>query len=431
MTSLLRSLLVILLSVFSVVLAEVPVLGTVLDEENDDAISFATLSYLSGKNIGQTDARGFFEVLVGSENAVIVVKKPGYEDVTIRLDEYPDLLDVLITMQRKGLQLETKQVKGQRKVSRLGGEMEGIEALERILGMRFDINDHLSQMQGISGQGEFTSDISYEGSRSVDVTHYLGGFRVPALRHLDIGFPGNLSIINPHVLKGIQVRDKPADGPLDQGLSTALEYRLYEGNPYAFDYRVGLGTTHREFYVSGPWLWWDSFVFSYRYLDSEPLESLGEKFFTQYNKRGSEGDCTEDCDQGALKENFDLSSGDLYFNMADNNEDGSLTTLTNVFSWDEYSALQDQSDDFKSVKPLELFKGEQNIFLSSLNHTTVSGSKYHLGYYRQEEKDAFRDTLNFRYAYIEDDNEFIMSRDSNKLEDSERLTSIISGGVVG
>ena len=269
------------------------VIGVVLEAESDLPVKDVVVAYKSGKRIGETDSRGRFELSVDSKSATLVFKKEGFDSVFVDLPDVPDLMDMVVTLSTNVTNLGASTIIG-------GGEPDKwevertvkLEKLEDAAGMRFDLTEHLSQMPGISGQKDFSSALYYEGSRASDVAYHLGRLRIPNMRHLDVGFPGNLSIVNPHTLSGIEVHDHYGQGPLGQGLATSIQY-LPEQTKGEWGLRGSAGLTLQEIVLDAPFFVWDSFRFAFRRLDGEMLKNLGEKFFTEFRKR--DDDCSGDC----------------------------------------------------------------------------------------------------------------------------------------
>ena len=130
-----------------------------------------------------------------------MVKKEGYDSLTVNVSEFPDFLDMVILVSTNVRDLgQSTVIGGENIVEWENVRHVELDKLEDAAGMRFDLTEHLSQMSGISGQKDFSSALFYDGSRAEEVIYHLGRLRVPNMRHLDVGFPGNLSVINPHVM---------------------------------------------------------------------------------------------------------------------------------------------------------------------------------------------------------------------------------------
>ena len=74
------------------------IIGVVLEAESDLPVKDVAVSYKSGKRIGETDSRGRFELSVDSKNATLVFKKEGFDSVFVDLQDFADLLDMVITL---------------------------------------------------------------------------------------------------------------------------------------------------------------------------------------------------------------------------------------------------------------------------------------------------------------------------------------------
>lgn len=371
------------------------IVGVVLESESDLPIKDVQIAYQSGKKIGTTNSSGRFELTVESKSASLVFKKDGYDSVFVELQDFADLLDMVITLSTNVRDLGASTI--------VGGGDEGakwdvertvkLDKLEDAAGMRFDLTEHLSQMPGISGQKDFSSALYYEGSRAEDVAYHLGRLRVPNMRHLDVGFPGNLSVINPHILSGIEIHDHYGSGPLGQGLATSVQY-LPEQTDGNWGLKGAFSTTLREVVVDAPFLIWDSFRFAFRMLDDEMLKNLGEKFFSEFRKR--DGDCAENC-KVKSSDPFDLRAFDIYAQFNGSDEMGNATwALRTLFSSDEYTIHQDTSRAYDVVNAVDIIDGKQTYLVVSGEYVSKLGTSLHAGVVRETLGDDLRDTTGFR-----------------------------------
>jgi hypothetical protein len=357
----------------------VPIKGVVAEETTDNVIPYTYISYISGKALGQSDDRGRFEFELDSKNAILVFKKNGFDSLIVEMQDYGDLLDVVVSMHSNAKHLGSATVVGG------GGAWQNprvvsVQKLEDAAGLRFDLTEHLSQMPGISGQMDFSSNLFYDGSRSEEIAYHLGEFRIPNMRHLDIGFPGNLSVINPHVVENINISEHYGANPFNQGLAGSIQFEQRNATDFKAD--VSLGTTLREIYMEGPWLFWDGFAFSARYLEPSMLKNMGEKFFTEFKRTN------ESCD-GCSKESnsFSLFSTDLYGRFFGSDSLHNSWAITGLYSSDEYSIRQDTST---------IIQGSQFYGLTFAEYKTLSGTNIYAGVISKQTTDSLRDTSAFR-----------------------------------
>lgn len=393
-----RSLLIFVLFFATFLFAATPTLivGVVLESETDLPIKDASITYLSGKKLGETDSDGRFELTVDSRNAILLFKKDGFDSVQIELQDFADLYDMVITMQTtsdvRNLGTSTVIGGGGDKVQWSFERKVNLDKLEDAAGMRFDVTEHLSQMPGISGQKDFSSALYYEGSRAGDVAYHLGQLRIPNMRHLDVGFPGNLSVINPHILSGIEIHDHYGEGPIGQGLATSVQY-IPEQTKGDWGLRGTAGITLQEVTVDAPWLFWDSFRFAFRRLDPEMLKNLGEKFFTEFRKRG--GECVDNCKVKSADE-FDLEAYDVYAQFNGSDSSGNTWALRTLYSTDEYSIHQDTSKAVDEVNSIDIIEGKQQYLVVGAEYNARDGLSAHAGIVREVLGDTLRDTTGFR-----------------------------------
>ena len=376
------------------------VIGVVLEAESDLPIKDVAVSYQSGKRIGETDSRGRFELTVDSKNATLVFKKEGYDSVFVELQDFADLLDMVITLSTNVTNLGASTIIGDGEPIKWEVERTvKLEKLEDAAGMRFDLTEHLSQMPGISGQKDFSSALYYEGSRASDVAYHLGRLRIPNMRHLDVGFPGNLSIVNPHTLSGIEVHDHYGQGPLGQGLATSIQY-IPEQTKGEWGLRGSAGLTLQEVVLDAPFFIWDSFRFAFRRLDGDMLKNLGEKFFTEFRKRND--DCSGDC-KVKSSDPFDLSAFDIYAQLNGSDSLGNATwALRTLYSSDEYKVSQDTSSTYGAVNSIDIIEGSQSYLVIGAEYASKFGTSFHAGLVRESLSDTLRDTTGFRTGKISD-----------------------------
>jgi len=357
----------------------VPVRGVVVEESADNIIPYANISYISGKALGQSDDRGRFEFDLDSRNAILVFKKNGFDSTIVEMQDYGDLLDVVVSMRSNAKYLGSATVVGG------GGTWQNphivsVQKLEDAAGFRFDLTEHLSQMPGMSGQMDFSSNLFYDGSRSEEIAYHLGEFRIPNMRHLDIGFPGNLSVINPHAVENINISEHYGANPFNQGLAGSIQFEQRNASDFKAD--VSLGTTLREIYMEGPWLFWDGFAFSARYLEPSMLKNMGEKFFTEFKKTN------ESCDECSKDRNsFSLFSADLYGRFFGRDSLHNSWAITGLYANDEYSIRQDTT---------AIIQGSQFYGLTFAEYKTLGGTNIYAGVISKQTSDSLRDTSAFR-----------------------------------
>ena len=376
------------------------IIGVVLEAESDLPVKDVQVSYKSGKRIGETDSRGRFELTVDSKNATIVFKKEGFDSVYVELQDYADLMDMVVTLSTNVTNLGASTIVGDGEPIKWDVERTvHLEKLEDAAGMRFDLTEHLSQMPGISGQKDFSSALYYDGSRASDVAYHLGRLRIPNMRHLDVGFPGNLSIVNPHTLSGIEVHDHYGQGPLGQGLATSIQY-IPEQTSGEWGLRGTAGLTLQEVVFDAPFFIWDSFRFAFRRLDDDVLKNLGEKFFTEFRKRDAE---TSNNEKVKTADPFDLSAFDVYAQLNGSDSLGNATwALRALYSSDEYRVSQDTSTTYSSVNSVDIIQGSQKYLVLGAEYASKFGTSFHAGLVRESLSDTLRDTTGFRSGKFTD-----------------------------
>jgi len=391
---------VLFLIVGSLAASPTMIIGVVLESGSDLPVKDVHVSYKSGKHIGETDSRGRFEFSVDSRNATLVFKKEGFDSVFVELQDFADLMDMVVTLSTNVTNLGSSTIISDGEPIKWEVERTvPLEKLEDAAGMRFDLTDHLGQMPGISGQKDFSSALYYDGSRASDVAYHLGRLRIPNMRHLDVGFPGNLSVVNPHTLSGIEVHDHYGQGPLGQGLATSIQY-IPEQTDGEWGLRGTAGTTLREVVLDAPFFIWDSFRFAFRFLDADMLKNLGEKFFTEFRKRDD-----KDSDVKVQSSNpFSLSAYDIYAQLNGSDSLGNATwALRTLFSSDEYKVSQDTSSSYGRINSIDIVEGHQSYLVIGGEYASKFGTSFHAGLVRESLSDTIRDTTGFRTGKFTDD----------------------------
>lgn len=420
-----RSFLLLIALAVGAVFAATPtlIIGVVLEAESDLPIKDVMITYQSGKKVGETNSDGRFEYTVDSKNASLIFKKDGFDSVLVELQDFADLTDMIVTLSSNVRDLGASTIigGGEEKVQWNVERKINLDKLEDAAGMRFDLTEHLSQMPGISGQKDFSSALYYEGSRAGDVAYHLGRLRIPNMRHLDVGFPGNLSVINPHTLSGIEIHDHYGEGPLGQGLATAVQY-IPEQTKGDWGAKLTAGITMQEVVVDMPFFIWDSFRFAFRRLDEDMLQNLGEKFFSEFRKNTN--DC-KDC-KVSNSDPFDLNAMDFYAQLNGADTNGNTWALRALYSADEYSIHQDTSHSFATgANTIDIIEGVQNYLVIGAEYESRFGTSFHAGFVREHLGDTLRDTTGFNPAGT-------VSNPSYKdafIDSYEQTHTTISGGL--
>lgn len=394
--------------------------GVVLEAETDLPIKDVAIAYVSGKSVGETNSDGRFEYTVDSKNAALVFKKDGFDSVVVELQDFADLFDMVVTLSTNVRSLGASTIVGgsAEKVQWNVERKINLDKLEDAAGMRFDLTEHLSQMPGISGQKDFSSALYYDGSRAGDVAYHLGRLRIPNMRHLDVGFPGNLSVVNPHILSGIEIHDNYGEGPIGQGLATSVQY-IPEQTKGNWGLKGAAGLTLQEVVVDAPWLFWDSFRFSFRRLDDEMLKNLGEKFFTEFKKR--DGECVNDC-HVEKHDPFDLEAFDVYAQFNGSDSSGNTWALRTLYSYDSYNISQDTSTAYDQVGSVNIIEGEQSYLVIGAEYNSRFGTSAHAGMVREVLNDTLRDTTGFRTTADTEEGRLL-------IDSYEHVHTTLSGGL--
>ncbi len=85
-----------LLAAYAFAATPTPIVGVVVDSESELPITDVEVTYRSGKKLGTTNSDGRFEFTVDSRNAALVFKKPGYDSVFVELQDFADVLDIVV-----------------------------------------------------------------------------------------------------------------------------------------------------------------------------------------------------------------------------------------------------------------------------------------------------------------------------------------------
>lgn len=421
----------VLLGVFfsvSAFAAPTPIIGTVVESESDHVLSSVAILYESGRALGETDGNGRFELSADSRSAKLVFAKDGFDTLHVSLDDFADLLDIVVVMHPNVRNLgESTIIGGGTRAEWPEPSKITVEKLEDVVGMRFDLAELMSSFEGVSGQKDFSSALFYDGSRADEVGYHLGRLRIPNMRHLDIGFPGNLSVINPHLLKAVEIYDNYGEGPVGQGLASSVDYIPETLSGEEFEIGLSAGTTMREVTVGGPFLFWDSFRFSFRFLDAEMLKNMGEKFFTEFRKRNSScDDCsTENSDS------FSLTSYDLFAQLAGHDSLDNRWMVNGIYSSDEYVIRQDTTTSLETSNSVDIIRGHRAYGVLGFEYQAALGTNFHAGVVREEASDTLRDTTGYRQDALPENATFIDGYEQNKTTFSAGLDKKFPGRLLG
>lgn len=357
-----RSLFLVLPLACAVAAAEVDVAGTVTDASSDVPLPKVRIFGPDSSFLGSTDAQGRF--LLGLKRPhEVLFRKDGYKDRVVALAELGNLLDVQVDLEPVGTRLETGIVTGQGATRRV--QAGTIAAIEDVAGMRFDLQEHLRTLPGVGGTREFSSEISVYGSRTADVTHVLGPFAIPNMRHLDYSFPGNQSVLNPRVLQSISVEHDPTNGPLEQGMASALRYVPRRPHPDKYEAVISQGLTNREFDLIAP-MGNGGVVTSVRWLDPSLMRHLGDRFFA-----GASNDDVADRLDNKNSEplsKLDLTAMDGYF-RAEQGFGGFSLAATAMGSFDEYkvklqTSSYDQDGNLRQDEYVPITQGDRSDWVA-------------------------------------------------------------------
>ena len=406
--------------------APTAIVGTVLEAETDHPLSSVAVQYESGRALGETNGSGRFELTADSRSAKLVFIKDGFDTLHVSLEDFADLLDIVVVMHPNVRNLgESTVIGGGVKVEWPEPSHISVEQLEDVSGMRFDIAELLTSIEGVSGQKDFSSALYYDGSRADEVGYHLGRLRIPNMRHLDIGFPGNLSVINSHMLKSIDIYDHYGEGPLGQGLATSVDYIPETLSGDNFEVDVSAGTTMREISIGGPSLFWDSFRFSFRYLDAEMLKNMGEKFFTEF-RRNSDGTSS-----GKSSDSFDVTSYDMFAQLAGHDSLDNRWMVNGVYSNDEYIIRQDTVVTADSTNSVDIIRGHRSYGVLGFEYQSRFGTSFHGGVVHEEASDTLRDTTGYRQDAVPENATFIDGYEQEKTTFSAGLDKPFPGQLFG
>lgn len=368
--------------------------GTIIDDVRGEPVGGVEIFMPDGRKLGTSQPSGRFEVTVNNRRATVVFRREGYRDYEQNLGDLPRLVDVDIFMESSVRELDEVTTYAPRRALD-PSQAQTIEELESLQGMRMDLNDHLRQMHGVAGMNEFTGDISVHGSRTQDVTHYVGRSRVPSLRHLEFGFPGNQSVLNPRLLKSVTLADNPAKGPINQGNASALVYDLQEGDPEAIRGDLVLGSTNRELNLSSYWGERTN-LFSARYLDPNGLGALGRQFFTTPKDARISSSCPPDQSCPELEDPLRFSSLDIFFSTFKRDSSGAFARHTLIVLDDNYEVLEDKATVASESKPQVLVDGFQGAWLYSYESIKPSDAgewERGFSFLNRRYNDGYRDTI--------------------------------------
>jgi hypothetical protein len=398
---------------------EIHLIGTVRDAQDGSSLSQVLVKLKSGKIIAQTNEKGTFECDVANKNTILVFEKTGFSSRQIPIAEWNDYFDIQVSLnsQVKVLDQSITSDQSQKGPIQKTSPFQ-IAAIEKKTGYVLDINDHLSTIAGISQSQEFSSLVSYDGSKMGDVKNSINGLIFPNWRHLDFGFPGNLSAINPQNLGMIQVENQSKNASFSAGNGSQIALTPHANKREKSEIKTNWSGGQSELNIQGPLLGSDNFIFSIRRLNDFYLKNLGEKFFTKYTPQSEA--CVSDCLTPRTNE-FDLSAGDLWISWQGSDSVGNKTNITAFGLWDQWQVAQDTTtgNSLDGAK-INQFRGSQFAHLYSWGYSAVDGFLFSLAYASNSQEKELRNLKSF--SNVEGDTKNLMS---NLNDQDQRISSKI------
>ncbi len=158
-----------------------------------------------------------------------------------------DLKEVTITANTYGKQTETP----------LSVQSMTAEEIKSNPGGNFDISKVVQVLPGVSGTtatAGFRNDIIIRGGAPNENVYYLDGIEVPQINHFATqgSAGGPAGILNVSFIDDVTLSSSSFNAKYDNALSSVLQFKQKEGNPYKTEGNIRLSSTELALTLDGP-----------------------------------------------------------------------------------------------------------------------------------------------------------------------------------
>ncbi len=355
--------------------AQEALFGRVYEERTGRPLNEVDILLPSGKKISSNRPDGRFELAVPHMKGKLVFSRKGFEIDTLFLNEISDPYNVEVYLTSKVERLETGSATSSISVSAPTREMHFLspEKLELFAGMQLDPADQARALPGVSATREFRDDRSFLGGIPGSNSTQLGPLAMIKTRHLDIGLPGNTSVISPLWVSDYTARPgATAERPMTAG-GGDLEMSLRPVKADALQGSLRGGSVLREVQLETPFVG-DGLRLGFRLLDGDVMSNLGNKYFAEFRKRGEEDSCIDPCKTSDFGNQYDLTSYDFFLQNTIKDSSGQFDIFWHQIS-DQYSIRLDTAHSYAVIgnQRVEIFKGIQEQMAGGVEYTANEG----------------------------------------------------------
>lgn len=232
--------------------------GTIVDAKSGEQIIGAQIATESGTSRAETNAYGYFSMNIPSENELLFVSYPGYEEEVLPLDAQPELqLGTIKLNKAASNELKAVVVSAQReklrehvKSTQMGKTDLPVELLKKVpaIAGEPDIIKALQLTPGVKRGGEGTVGMYVRGGNVDENLILLDEATIYNAGHL-LGF---FSVFNASALKDVQLYKSAFPARYGGRLSSIMDVNMKNGNMKSFHGEGSLGLISSSLTIEGP-----------------------------------------------------------------------------------------------------------------------------------------------------------------------------------
>ena len=400
--------------------------GRVYEEKTGKPLTEVDITLPSGKKISQNRDDGRFELAIPSRNGRLLFKRNGFDTDTLQLGQINDLFNVEIYLNSSLKTLDKSSVTTAIKPKKSNTiKVLSPENLELYTGMQLDIAQQIRMIPGVTATQEFKDENSFLGGAQGDNLSSLGPFRLEETRHLDIGLPGNNSVISSNWINKFVTHSSVSYNRPLASAEGDVEMQLKPVNADGLKGVIKGGTVLREIELETPF-WGDGLRVGFRVLDGSLIENIGDKYFAEFRKRSDDDTCIDPCKSSNFGNRYALTSWDAFVQTGYQDSTGKLELIYHNLQ-DNYSVKLDTSRTYSvlSNQRVEIFSGDQANQLMGAHYQANSGWGIYGSFQIGENQSIQRDSA---ALWSTDINSSIYREDQVQLENVAEEYSLLNTG---
>jgi len=224
--------------------------GTVVDDQTNELLAYATVSVLSTEEGTDTKEDGSFELELAPDIYNVQASYTGYETLIIHeiLLTSANPEEIEFRLRAINTELETATITGEsfRKTAETATGVQKVSALEveQLAGATMDVSKFIKALPGVSTQVSFGYSQIVRGGASIENRFYLDGIEIPAITHFNVqgtsGGPNGL--INTRLIEKAEMYNGAFPAFAPNALSSVLMIDQRVGRTDHFSGSFTLGT---------------------------------------------------------------------------------------------------------------------------------------------------------------------------------------------